>query len=112
VPLISGWMHDRTILPVRIALLILLGLVSLANELGMELVLGAYTAGVVVEMLVRDTRAEILENRLASIGSGFFIPLFFITSGVEFDLGERRADALPHADSTMAGLPTIVGNCG
>jgi Kef-type K+ transport system membrane component KefB len=84
--LISGWMHDRTILPVRIALLVLLGLVSLANELGMELVLGAYTAGLVIAMLVRDTRAEILENRLMSIGSGFFIPLFFITSGVEFDL--------------------------
>jgi Kef-type K+ transport system membrane component KefB len=83
---IAGWMHDRSILPVRIALLILLGLVSLANELGMELVLGAYTAGMSIAMLVRDTRAEILENRLMSIGSGFFIPLFFITSGVEFDL--------------------------
>ena len=79
-------MHDRSILPVRIALLILLGLVSLANELGMELVLGAYTAGMVIAMLVRDTRAEILQNRLMSIGSGFFIPVFFITSGVEFDL--------------------------
>ena len=84
--IIAGWMHDRSILPVRIALLILLGLVSLANELGMELVLGAYTAGMVIAMLVRDTRAEVLENRLMSIGSGFFIPLFFITSGVEFDL--------------------------
>jgi Kef-type K+ transport system membrane component KefB len=79
---IAGWMHDRSILPVRIALLILLGLVSLANELGLELVLGAYTAGMVIAIL----RAEILENRLMSIGSGFFIPLFFITSGVEFDL--------------------------
>jgi Kef-type K+ transport system membrane component KefB len=84
--LIAWWMHDRSILPVRIAILILLGLVSFANELGMELVLGAYTAGTVIAMLVRDTRAEILENRLTSIGSGFFIPLFFITSGVEFDL--------------------------
>jgi Kef-type K+ transport system membrane component KefB len=84
--LIAWWMHDRSILPVRIAILILLGLVSFANELGMELVLGAYTAGMVIAMLVRDTRAEILENRLTSIGSGFFIPLFFITSGVEFDL--------------------------
>ena len=84
--LIAWWMHDRSILPVRIAILILLGLVSFANELGMELVLGVYTAGMVIAMLVRDTRAEILENRLTSIGSGFFIPLFFITSGVEFDL--------------------------
>jgi Kef-type K+ transport system membrane component KefB len=83
---IAWWMHDRSILPVRIALLILLALVSLANELGMELVLGAYTAGLVIAMLVEDTRAEVLENRLMSIGSGFFIPVFFITSGVEFDL--------------------------
>jgi Kef-type K+ transport system membrane component KefB len=52
--IISGWMHDRSILPVRIALLILLGLVSLANELGMELVLGAYTAGMVIAVLVRE----------------------------------------------------------
>jgi Kef-type K+ transport system membrane component KefB len=63
--------------------LILLGAVSLANELGMEMVLGAYTAGMMIAML---TKVEILQYRLASIGSGFFIPLFFITSGVEFDL--------------------------
>jgi Kef-type K+ transport system membrane component KefB len=32
------------------------------------------------------TKVEILQYRLASIGSGFLIPLFFITTGVEFDL--------------------------
>lgn len=90
---IAWWMHDPSILPVRIAILILLGLVSFANELGMELVLGAYTAGMVIAMLVRDTRGEILENRLMAIGSGFFIPLFFITSGVEFDLPSLFASA-------------------
>ena len=84
--LITKWMGDSAVLPVRIAILILLGLVSLANELGMELVVGAYAAGMVVAMLVRGTKAEILEDRLTSIGSGFFIPLFFITSGIEFDL--------------------------
>jgi Kef-type K+ transport system membrane component KefB len=84
--MIARWMGDRSVLLVRISILILLGLVSLANELGMELVLGAYTAGMVIAMLVRDTKAEILKDRLTSIGSGFFILLFFITSGVEFDL--------------------------
>jgi Kef-type K+ transport system membrane component KefB len=63
--------------------LILFGAVSLANELGMELVLGAYTAGMMIAML---TKVEILQYRLTSIGSGFFIPLFFIMSGVELDL--------------------------
>jgi Kef-type K+ transport system membrane component KefB len=83
---IVSWMGDSAVLPVRISILILLGLVSLANELGMETVLGAYTAGVVIAMLVRGTSAEILEHWLTSIGSGFLVPLFFITSGVEFDL--------------------------
>jgi Kef-type K+ transport system membrane component KefB len=32
------------------------------------------------------TKVEILQYRLTSIGSGFLIPLFFITSGGEFDL--------------------------
>jgi len=49
----------------------------------MEMVLGAYTAGMMIAML---TKVEILQYRLTSIGSGFLIPLFFITSGVEFDL--------------------------
>jgi Kef-type K+ transport system membrane component KefB len=80
---IARWMGDSSILPVRISLLLLLGLVSLANKLGMEMVLGAYTAGMMIAML---TKVEILQYRLTSIGSGFLIPLFFITSGVEFDL--------------------------
>lgn len=40
--MIARWMGDSSILPVRISLLLLLGLVSLANKLGMEMVLGAY----------------------------------------------------------------------
>jgi Kef-type K+ transport system membrane component KefB len=83
---IARWLGDYSILPVRISLLILLGLVSLASELGMEIVLGAYTAGMAIAMLIRGTKAEMLEDRLTALGSGFFIPAFFITSGVEFDL--------------------------
>ncbi|MGQ0443627.1 MAG: cation:proton antiporter [Beijerinckiaceae bacterium] len=81
--LIARWMGDSSILPVRISILILLGFISFANTLGMEMVLGAYTAGMMIAML---TKVEILQYRLTSIGSGFLIPLFFITSGVEFDL--------------------------
>jgi Kef-type K+ transport system membrane component KefB len=84
--MIARWLGDRSVLPVRISILILLGLVSFANELGIELVLGAYAAGMVIAILVRGTTAEILEDRLESLGSGFFVPLFFVISGVEFDL--------------------------
>jgi Kef-type K+ transport system membrane component KefB len=83
---IARWMGDGSVLPIRIAILILLGLVSLASELGMEIVLGAYAAGVVVALLARGAEAEALVGRLNAIGSGLFIPMFFIISGVEFDL--------------------------
>jgi Kef-type K+ transport system membrane component KefB len=81
--MIARWMGDTSVLPVRISIMILFGAVSLANELGMELVLGAYTAGMMIAML---TKVEILQYRLTSIGSGFLIPLFFVMSGVDFDL--------------------------
>jgi Kef-type K+ transport system membrane component KefB len=81
--MIARSMGDSSVLPVRISILILLGFVSLANKFGMEMVLGAYTAGMMIAML---TKVEILQYRLTSIGSGFFVPLFFVISGVEFDL--------------------------
>jgi Kef-type K+ transport system membrane component KefB len=63
-------MGDSSVLPVRVSILILLAAVSLANELGMEMVLGAYTGGIMIAMF---TKVEILRYRLTSIGSGFFI---------------------------------------
>ncbi|MFZ0496275.1 MAG: cation:proton antiporter [Methylocella sp.] len=99
--LIARWMGDSSVLPVRISILILLALISLANEFGMEMVLGAYTAGMMIAML---TKVEILQYRLTSIGSGFFIPLFFIMSGVEFDL--------PALVTSPASLARLVLFCG
>lgn len=84
--LILVWLGDNEILPVRAAILLLLGFVSLADAFGMEAVVGAYAAGMAVAMLVDGTKAEVLEDRLATIGSGFFVPAFFIASGVELDL--------------------------
>lgn len=99
--MIARWMGDSSVLPVRISILILLGFISLANELGMEVVLGAYAAGMMIAML---TKVEILQYRLTSIGSGFFIPLFFIMSGVEFDL--------PALLTSPASLARLVLFCG
>ena len=99
--MIARWMGDSSVLPVRISILILLGFISLANKLGMEMVLGAYTAGMMIAML---TKVEILQYRLTSIGSGFLIPLFFITSGVEFDL--------PALVTSPASLARLILFCG
>ena len=59
--------------------------VVLAQILGTELILGAFLAGVVVSML-RTPADENLTTQLEAIGFGFFIPIFFIKVGLDFNL--------------------------
>jgi Kef-type K+ transport system membrane component KefB len=82
----SAWLGDSDILPVRVALVMLLGFVSLAETFGMETVVGAYAAGMAITLLVDGKRRAHLEDRLTAIGSGFFVPVFFTASGIELDL--------------------------
>ena len=84
---LARWLgQDDELLLLRISLLVLLGFVFLANSFGMETVVGAYAAGMAVAVFFSGCGGRALENRLTSIGSGFFIPLFFTASGVAFDL--------------------------
>ncbi|MFM9162738.1 MAG: cation:proton antiporter, partial [Methylocystis sp.] len=82
----AKWLGAGGVLPFRVAMFILLGFVSLADSFGMETVVGAYAAGMAIAMLAGAAKDETLEDRLASIGSGFFVPLFFVVSGVTFNL--------------------------
>ncbi len=84
---LARWLgQDGEPLLLRISLLVLLGFVFLADSFGMEAVVGAYAAGMAVAVFFSGCGGRALESRLTSIGSGFFIPLFFTASGVAFDL--------------------------
>ena len=84
---LARWLgQDDEPLLLRISLLVLLGFVFLADSFGMEAVVGAYAAGMAVAVFFSGCGGRALESRLTSIGSGFFIPLFFTASGVAFDL--------------------------
>jgi Kef-type K+ transport system membrane component KefB len=69
----------------RFAILLLLGLLVLAGEFGLDVVLGAFLAGVVLR---RWAPAELhaFEGKLDAIGYGFFIPVFFVSAGMGVDL--------------------------
>ena len=82
----SYWISEGGVLPFRVTMLVLLGFVSLADSFGMETVVGAYVAGMAIAMLAGGAKDEILERRLTAIGSGFFVPLFFVVSGVTYNL--------------------------
>ncbi len=73
----------------RLTILLLLGLLVLAGEFGLDVVLGAFLAGAVLRRWAPgDVHA--LEAKLDAVGYGFFIPVFFVTAGMEIDLESIR----------------------
>jgi Kef-type K+ transport system membrane component KefB len=70
---------------VRWTVLLLLLLLAVAEEFGLDVVLGAFLAGIVLRRWAPgDVHA--LEGKLDAIGYGFFIPLFFVASGMTLDV--------------------------
>jgi Kef-type K+ transport system membrane component KefB len=90
---------------VRGAFLLLAVFVVLAEELGLEAILGAFMAGAVLKLVDRDgamTHAQ-FHRKLEAVGFGVFIPFFFVTSGIKFDL-----DALFATGSAVARVPIFL----
>jgi Kef-type K+ transport system membrane component KefB len=90
-------------LAVRLAALLVFGLAALAAQLGLDIVLGGFVAGMITRLAVRGREVSVLESKLAAVGFGLLIPFFFIVSGVEFDL-----DALLASPSALLKLPLFL----
>src|SRR3954465_11053512 len=90
---------------VRAALVLFVGFAAVAQELGLEVILGAFIAGAIVSLADRDqamTHPD-FRRKLEAIGFGFFIPVFFVSSGVRFDL-----DALTSSTSSVVMVPVFL----
>jgi Kef-type K+ transport system membrane component KefB len=90
---------------VRGAFLLLIAFVALAESLGLEVILGAFMAGAVLTLVDRDrmmTHPQ-FRTKLEAAGFGMFIPVFFVASGVRFNL-----DALFASGSTIARVPLFL----
>ncbi|HEU5142931.1 MAG TPA: cation:proton antiporter [Solirubrobacterales bacterium] len=74
-------------LAVRITVVLVFGLVLLAGELGLDVLLGGFVAGMIVRLALKGRELAVFESKLTAIGFGFFVPFFFVTSGIDFDLG-------------------------
>ncbi|MGP3926115.1 cation:proton antiporter [Streptomyces sp. 8N616] len=80
---------------VRLTMVLVVGLSAVALHLGFEAVLGAFIAGAVLRLVDPDSEQTHLQFhvKLEGLGYGFLIPVFFVTSGIQFDLGALFADA-------------------
>jgi Kef-type K+ transport system membrane component KefB len=73
-------------LAVRVTVVLVFGLVLLASKLGLDVLLGGFVAGLIVRMALKGHELTIFESKLTAVGFGFFVPFFFVTSGIGFDL--------------------------
>lgn len=73
-------------LAVRVTVVLVFGLVLLASNLGLDVLLGGFVAGLITRMALKGHELTIFESKLTAVGFGFFVPFFFITSGIGFDL--------------------------
>jgi Kef-type K+ transport system membrane component KefB len=90
---------------VRGAFVLLVAFVALAESLGLEAILGAFLAGAVVSLVDRDRMLThpTFRTKLEAVGYGVFIPVFFVASGVRFDL-----NALFSSASTVVRVPVFL----
>jgi Kef-type K+ transport system membrane component KefB len=72
----------------RWAVVLLFALLAFASRFGLDVVLGAMLAGIVLRIWTRrlKTDTESLERKFDAVGYGIFIPIFFISSGMTIDL--------------------------
>jgi Kef-type K+ transport system membrane component KefB len=90
---------------VRGAFVLLIGFVAIAEKVGLETILGAFAAGAVLSLIDRDQTMTHPEFRvkLEAAGFGIFIPIFFVTTGLHFDVSALFASV-----STVVRVPLFL----
>jgi Kef-type K+ transport system membrane component KefB len=89
---------------VRAAFVLMIGFAALADQFGLETILGAFAAGVLLSLIDRDqTTHPQFRLKLEAAAFGVFIPVFFVTSGLRFNL-----NALFASPSTVARVPLFL----
>jgi Kef-type K+ transport system membrane component KefB len=83
--ILSEGEHGTSQIRLRWTIVLLFALLVIAADFGLDVVLGAFLAGMVLRRWARrDVQA--LEAKLDAVGYGFFIPVFFVASGMSLDL--------------------------
>lgn len=117
--IITATLHTSGQFGVRLVVLVLVVLVALSLVLDLDMLLGAFTAGILYRLLISgapEHDVEIMEGKIEALGYGFLVPIFFIYPGVTYDLEALFADpwtlALPAISIVLLlvvrGVPSLL----
>ena len=82
-------LQDTTaMIRIRGAAFLLIAFLVLVEKLGLEIILGAFVAGSLLGFIDRDEKKNhpLFRTKLQAVGFGVFVPVFFVTSGIQFNL--------------------------
>src|SRR5215204_1288203 len=102
-PLVEKTFETSSQLAVRLAVVLVFSLVALAAQLGLDLLLGGFVAGMITRIALRGREVSVFDSKLTAVGYGLLIPFFFVTSGMAFDL-----DALTSSVTALLKVPMFV----
>ena len=103
---VNATLHTSAQFGVRFVLLLVAALVALSVWLDLDMLLGAFVAGAVWRIVMSSASeedAEAVESKLEGIAFGFLVPIFFLYTGVTFDLQALLASPL-----AMALVPLLL----
>jgi Kef-type K+ transport system membrane component KefB len=94
---VNASLHTSGQFAIRVVFLILAALVALSIVLDLDMLLGAFAAGIVWRLIMRDadeSDRKMVESKVEAVAFGFLVPVFFIYTGVTFDLDALLEDPL------------------
>jgi Kef-type K+ transport system membrane component KefB len=93
-PLLERSLETSGQFAIRLSVVMVFALAALASELGLDLLLGGFVAGIIVRQALKGREVERLESKLTAVGYGFLIPFFFVTSGLKFEMSALTDDPI------------------
>jgi Kef-type K+ transport system membrane component KefB len=87
LPLMTLTIDKSSQLAVRWVVVLVFALALIAADLGLDLLLGGFAAGLITREVLRDREVKALDSKLTAVAFGFFVPFFFVVSGMSLDIG-------------------------
>lgn len=104
--LVTATLHTSGQFAIRLVLLLVAALVTLSTVLGLDMLLGAFAAGVLWQTVVAGATEQdrvVVEGKIEGVAFGFLVPVFFVSTGMTFEL-----TALLEDGRALALVPVFV----
>src|SRR3954467_6257948 len=86
IPLFEKTIEKSSQLAVRWIVVLVFALTLLASDLGLDLLLGGFAAGLITRQVLRKQEVPSFDSKLTAVAFGVFIPFFFVVSGMRLDV--------------------------